>query len=144
MRPALRSTARASSRRGVAAVELAILLPLLALLFVITIDFARVFYYQLTLENCARNGAVFGSNLRSYQEMGCVNYNNIIDATLADGSSLNPPLDSSQITVTSGTGSDGNPDVTVTISYPFTTITQFPGFGNALTLKASTSMRVAP
>jgi len=115
----------AQRRAGIAAVELALLLPFLALLFVITIDFARVFQYQLTLDNCARNGALYGANLRSYQENGWVNsFNNITSATLADGATLNPPLASNQVTVTPATGSDGNPNITVTINYPFTTITQ--------------------
>jgi Flp pilus assembly protein TadG len=138
---------KADSKRrgGIAAVELAVVLPFLALIFVITVDFARVFQYQLTIENCARNGALFGANLRSYQESGWVNsYNDITNATLADGTTLNPPLTSNQVTVKYGTGSDGNPNVTVTINYPFTTVTNFPGFGTTLNLTANVSMRVAP
>ncbi len=50
------------SRSGAAAVELAILLPFLCFLFVIAVDFARVFYFTLTLQNCARNGAYYASN----------------------------------------------------------------------------------
>jgi Flp pilus assembly protein TadG len=139
------SLGRPGRRSGVAAVELAVLAPCLALLFVITLDFARAFYYKLTLDNCARNGALFGSNLRSYQEKAWVNsYNDITDATIADGKYLNPPLSSSHITTATGTGSDGNANVTVTINYPFTPITQLPGLGATLTLHAKASMRVAP
>ena len=138
-------SARPRRRSGAAAVELAVLAPCLALLFVITLDFARAFYYKLTLDNCARNGALFGSNLRSYQEKAWVNsYNDITDATTADGRYLNPPLSSSHITTATGTGSDGNANVTVTIDYPFTPITQLPGLGTTLTLHAQVSMRVAP
>ena len=141
----MRKTARPPGRSGAAAVELAVLAPCMALLFVITLDFARVFYYKLTLDNCARNGALFGSNLRSYQEKAWVNsYNDITDATTADGQCLNPPLSSTYITTTTGTGSDGNANVTVTISYPFTPITQLPGLGSTLTLHAQAKMRVAP
>jgi Flp pilus assembly protein TadG len=136
---------RKGLRRAVAAVELAVLAPFLAFLFVITVDFARVFYYQLTLDDCARNGALLGSQLRSYQETGWVKpYNDIVAVTVADGASLNPPLDPSQVTVTGGIGSDGNPNVTVTIQYPFASITNFPGFGDTLNLQATVSMRVAP
>jgi Flp pilus assembly protein TadG len=136
---------RKGLRRAVAAVEMAVLAPFLAFLFVITVDFARVFYYQLTLDDCARNGALLGSSLRSYQETGWVNpYNDIVAVTVADGASLNPPLDPSQVTVSGGTGSDGNPNVTVTIQYPFASITHFPGFGDTLNLQATVSMRVAP
>ena len=46
-------------RRGLAAVELALLLPLLVFLCMATVDFARVIYALVTLQNCARNGALY-------------------------------------------------------------------------------------
>jgi TadE-like protein len=46
-----------SAHRG-GVVELAIILPLVAFLFVIAVDYARIFYYSLTVANCARNGAL--------------------------------------------------------------------------------------
>jgi Flp pilus assembly protein TadG len=132
-------------RRASAAVELAVVSPFLAFMFVVTVDYARVFYYQQTLDNCARNGALYGSNLKSYQETGWVKpYDAVVAATLADGTTLNPPLTSSNVTVTNGTGSDGHPNVQVAISYNFTTITRFPGFNNTVTLTSTVSMRVAP
>jgi Flp pilus assembly protein TadG len=132
-------------RRAAAAVELAVVLPFMAALFVIAVDFSRVFYYQMTINNCARNGAVFGSNLRSYQDKAVIRpYDTITTAATADGSSLSPPLDATNVTVTNGTGSDGNPDVTVTINYQFSSITNFPGFGMTWNLQAQSSMRVAP
>jgi Flp pilus assembly protein TadG len=137
----------ASQRRrsGAAAVEMALVAPLLAFLFVVTVDFGRIFYYQLTLNNCARNGAIYGSNLRSYQETGWVQpYNNAVNATLMDGAGLNPPLDATMVEVDNGQGSDGNPNVTVSINYPFTMITNFPGINSTFTLRAQSSMRVAP
>src|SRR5262245_45468716 len=118
------------TRSGAAAVELALVSPILAFLFVVTVDFARVFYYQMTLQDCARNGALFGANLRSYQETGWVSpYSAATKVVVADGATLNPPLATEQVTITPGVGSDGHANVTVTISYPFKTITQFPAFG---------------
>src|SRR5262249_31515546 len=58
----LRRSPRRNARTAAMAVELAVLLPVLVFLFAVGVDFARVFYYQLTIENCARNGALFGSN----------------------------------------------------------------------------------
>src|SRR5690348_10075006 len=49
-------------RRAAAAVELAILLPTLVLLFVIAMDFCRVFYYYSVVTSCARNGAVYATD----------------------------------------------------------------------------------
>ena len=42
-----------------AAVELAFLLPLLVFACMAAVDFARVAYVQVTLQNCARNGALY-------------------------------------------------------------------------------------
>src|SRR5437016_4731782 len=47
------------SRLGAAAVELAVLLPLLIFLFVITLEWGRVFYYSVTMSNAARQGAIY-------------------------------------------------------------------------------------
>ena len=44
--------------RGAAAVELAVLLPVLVFWAMATVDFARLAYVQLTLQNCARDGAL--------------------------------------------------------------------------------------
>ena len=46
-------------RRGGAAVELAGILPILVFCTMASVDFARVAYVQVTLQNCARNGALY-------------------------------------------------------------------------------------
>jgi hypothetical protein len=46
---------------GGALVELAIVLPLLLIIFAGTVDFARVFYATISLTNAARAGAQYGS-----------------------------------------------------------------------------------
>ena len=48
-------------RRGVAAAELAILLPFLVLMFGVAVDFCRVFYASQTVQNCAYAGALYAS-----------------------------------------------------------------------------------
>lgn len=67
-------------RRGAAAVELAVLLPFLVFLFVIAVDFGRIFYFSQTIENCARNKAIYGSNLTTAQSP----YSTIQKAALDD------------------------------------------------------------
>src|SRR4029077_3574149 len=49
------------SSRGQSMVELAIVVPVLALLLVASADFARVFYFSITVNNAARAGAQYGS-----------------------------------------------------------------------------------
>jgi Flp pilus assembly protein TadG len=146
--PRQRSTRRAI-RSGAATVELAVLAPLLVFLFVVTTDFARVFYYQITLNQCARNAALFGANLRSYQETtwttpystaSTPSDDNIKAVAVADGATVSPALTSSQVTVAHNNGTDGNAAVQVTITYPFQSITGIVGLIN---LNAKCSMRVA-
>jgi Flp pilus assembly protein TadG len=121
------------SRRAVAAVEFAVLAPFLAFMFVIAIDWARIFYYSIAVRNCARNGALYLSLQQSakttsspYTDSGYVNlYVNsaspVTAAALADAHDLTPTP-----TVTSASGSDTyGPYVEVTVSYPFQTVTHF-------------------
>jgi Flp pilus assembly protein TadG len=49
-------------RTAAATVELAVLLSFLAFLFVIAVNFARIFYYSQVVENCARQGALYASD----------------------------------------------------------------------------------
>ncbi len=120
--------------------ELAVLLPLLVFLFLIAIDYARIFYYSLTLDNCARNGALYASNAFNYP----MPYTSVAQAAIADGTNLNPPLTASDITVANGTDANGNPCVTVTINYTFQTVTNYPGLPSSVNLVRSVEMRVAP
>jgi hypothetical protein len=102
-------------------------------MFVIAVDWARVFYYSITVRNCARNGALYLCQQQSartttspYTDSGYVNlYVNsaspVTAAALADAPNLAPTP-----TVTSTTGSDRyGPYVEVTVSYPFQTVTNF-------------------
>ena len=121
-------------------VELAVLLPLLAFVFLIAIDYGRIFYYSLTVENCARNGAHFASNVL----YGQMPYSSVQQAAIADGASLNPPLTTANVTVSNGTDASNNPTVTVTVNYTFQTITTFPGIPSNVNLVRSVTMRAMP
>ena len=126
-------------RTGAQVVEFAVLLPFLAFMFVIAIDWARSFYYSIAVRNCARNGALDLSQQQSakttsspYTDSGYVNlYVNsaspVTAAALADAPDLTPTP-----TVTSTSGSDSyGPYVEVTVSCPFQTVTNF-SVGNFL------------
>src|SRR6516164_7092738 len=120
-------------RKGAQVVEFAVLLPFLAFMFVIAVDWARIFYYSIAVANCARNGALYLSQQQSartttspYTDSGYVNLyvssaSPVTAAALADAPNLAPTP-----TVTSTTGSDRyGPYVEVTVSYPFQTVTNF-------------------
>lgn len=122
------------NRRGAAAVEFALLLPLLCFLFVGTVDFCRVFYYSITVSNCARNGALFGSADSNQAQ----NTNGIIAAAQKDAGNL----DLNHLNITSAT--DGSTYVAVTVTYPFTTVSRYPGIPSPLTLRRTVRMNVLP
>jgi Flp pilus assembly protein TadG len=120
-------------RKGAQVVEFAILLPFIAFMFVIAVDWARIFYYSIAVTNCARNGAFYMSQQQSaktttspYTDSGYVNLyvksaSPVTAAALADAPDLTPTP-----TVTSATGSDSYGSyVEVTVSYPFHTVTDF-------------------
>ena len=124
-------------RKGAAAVEFAILLPFLAFLFVAAVDWGRIFYYSVTVTNCARNGALYASDpiLQAASP-----YSNVTEAALADAPNLSP---TPSVDTTTGADSNG-PYVEVTVSYPFQTVTNFPGIGSGGPIARTIRMHVAP
>src|SRR5262245_10968207 len=128
-------------RRAAASVELAILLPLLVFLFVIAVDFARIFHYSLTVENCARNGALWASNPLAIPQS---RYATLQQAVQADASSLNPGIDANSISSTTGTDANGESYVAVTVRYEFHTITRLPAVPDTVTVTRTVQMRMAP
>ena len=126
----------APGRRGTATVELAVVLPLLVLLVVIGVDFARVYYHDLTLINAARTAAQYASahpdNVGKTEEIKKV--------ALADAKNLSPDPD---VDVESST-EDGIQYVTVTVTWNFSTVVDYPGVPRPLTLTRSVKMRVGP
>jgi Flp pilus assembly protein TadG len=104
------------NRRGVAAVEFAVVLPLLLILTFGAADFCRLFYYSIVVTDCATNGAIYLSNVTPSNQ-SC--YGGVSQAALAEASDISP-----QPVVTSGaaTDGDGNPAVTCTVSYTFTPV----------------------
>ena len=154
----VRRTARRAHgvRRGVAAAELAILAPILTFLFLVTVDWARIFYYTIVLENCARNGAYYAS------DYGIYDYQSPPDAALEDTTNMSP---APSIVILYGTSAGGPYTLTsppptylnggapayaqVTASWTFNTITGFalpPDFAipSTLTLQRSVEMEMAP
>lgn len=127
-------------RRAASAVELALLLPILVALFVFAIDFARLYYAYCIVTNCARNGALYASG--SPQDIAESHYLDLNAAALADASNLNPiptvsvyPTDYYLSTVAS---------VQVTVTYPFSTISNYPGLPNPINLTRTIQMNRAP
>jgi Flp pilus assembly protein TadG len=129
---------RCSRRAGVAVVELAILLPLIVFLFVVAVDYSRIFYFSLTVTNCARNGAIYGSDPTAAATLSP--YSSIEQAALADATNLTPQPAISSKTVTDD---NGNTYIEVTATYQFHSLTQYPGLPNTVNLSQTVRMRMS-
>lgn len=145
-----RAAGRRSRRRGLAAVELALVLPLLVFACMLAVDFARVLYAMVTLQNCARNGGLY----EFYSTAGISlpsNWTSLSAAVQADAGNLT-------VTVPSTYNGNNNPYspqassgnyVTVTVQCNFTLLTLgsnsvFPSLANTMTLTQSVSMPMPP
>jgi Flp pilus assembly protein TadG len=139
-------------RAAVATVELAILSPFLCFLFVVATDFARVFYYAVTIQNCARNGAYYAADYpnNNYLYNDIYGYSNLDDAIMRDAGNLSPaPTYTVNYAATetgpfTDTTKPANGYVQVTVTWTFNSITNFPGIPSNVSLSRSAIMRIAP
>jgi Flp pilus assembly protein TadG len=111
------------------------LLSLLSFLFLVAVDYCRVFYFSVELENAACAGALYGSTDSTHS----TDTAGIKAAALADAGDVNPAP-----TVTSTTGTDSNNDSTVTVSvtYTFKTLGSYVGIPHSTSLTSKVTMRV--
>jgi Flp pilus assembly protein TadG len=141
-----RKAGRRSKSRGLAAVELALLLPLLIFACMAVVDFARVLYAMVVLQNCARSGALY----EFYSAAGCslpAGWTSLSAAVQADAGNMTVTIPSTyngNSNPYSPQASSGN-YVTVTVQSNFTLLTLgsnggLPSIGSSMTLTQSASM----
>jgi len=132
-------------RSGSAAVELAVVLPFLCFMFVISIDYARIFYFSLTMEHAARNGAYFASDYP-----GLYSYTSAYDVTMADLTNITPSPTVSILYGDAATGPfySATPIATgyveVKVTWTFKSVTNFPLVPSQTVLVRSCRMAMAP
>jgi len=116
--------------RGAAAVEFALVLPVLILLVFGLIEFSRVYNIQISLSNAAREGA---------RTMAVENSLPIArSAAIAAAPSITPAVSAGQIAITPASCTAGG-TVAVTINYSVSLMTGF--FGATLPLTGKGVMR---
>ena len=106
--------------KGQSIVEIALLLPILALLLVVVIDAARAFDAYIVLTNAAREGARYGSFFR--QEMSATDSyveQVVVDDVRGSGTNLTRMDDFGLANVTVEGMEENSTAVTVTVSYDF-------------------------
>jgi Flp pilus assembly protein TadG len=118
--------------RGAAAVEFALVLPVLLILVLGIIEFGRAYNVQTTLSAAAREGVrVMALQSSPAQARAATKTAALPAVVLGDG----------EIAVSPGscTGTDPAATATVTVTYPMTFITNF--FGTSITLTGTGVMR---
>jgi len=114
----------AGDERGIQLAELAIVIPILVLLFAATAEFGRFFYEYTTLAKATRNGARYlvtsKFDIQDIQAKNLVVYGN----TAGTGSPLLDGLDTSHVVITAR-NSAGTP---VTAGVPATITVQIEGY----------------
>jgi Flp pilus assembly protein TadG len=131
-----RRNARCPRDRGAAAVEFALVLPLLLLVVCGIVDFGRAYSAQVSLTQAAREGA----------RLAALGQPNVVSRTQGAAS----PLTGVGVTVTScPAGSTGTTDAVVVTSYTFSFVTPVgvlaglfgPAFGGTRTMSGRGVMR---
>jgi Flp pilus assembly protein TadG len=133
---------RARRRRGAAALEFALVLPLLITIVLGCVDFGRFAYTYIAVTNAARVGAGFGSSKPFTLVTRSIWQQQIRQAVVNE---MGTPFESAEITMPAPvvtTESGGLKRVHVEVSYPFRTLVTWPGIPNDMTLTRAVEMRV--
>lgn len=139
----LRRIARARRPRlGAAAVEFAIVLPILITVLLGMNDFGRFSYTDIALANSARSGAAYAS-MNQFESSTSAAWHAGVRQAAIDELSQSPAFDTSMlvITATSTIESGGLRRVSVVAEYPFETIISWPLIPNSLDLQQTVVMR---
>jgi Flp pilus assembly protein TadG len=127
--------------RGQSLAELAVILPVLLLLVLGAVDFGRVYFAYVSVTNGARNGAQYAA----LSPEAAADPDGIREAAIADTSDLlNTSETNPEVTVATGTDSQGGLYADVTVSYTYSTIFPWPGLPNSIDLSRTVRARVAP
>jgi hypothetical protein len=129
--------------RGVAAVELAVLLPLVMLLVLGAIDFGRFAHNYIALTNASRSAAGFAS-MNPYTPTTQPRFEAKLREVSIDEMQFLHEFDAEKLQVAFARTSDANSlkRVRVELTYPFDTLVPWPAIPNHIDMQRSVEMRV--
>lgn len=137
-----RSPGKTARAKGLATVELAVLLPFLTLMAVATTDFGRIVHHYVALSNAVRAGAERGS-MRNFTSHTQPSWEQQVQDAVLEELQENAHLSTNEleIEVFTTTDADGLFRVSVTGSLPFTTVVSWPGVPSQVVLNHRVEMR---
>ena len=124
---------------GQSAMEFALLAPILLILMLGVVDFGRVYFAYISVTNGARNGAHFAS-----QGTGAAaDIDGIRAAAIVETSDLlNTSETNPDVSVATGTDSQGRLYADVTMTYTFSSIFPWPGLPSSIDVDRTVRARV--
>lgn len=133
---------RRARQRGIAAVELAVVLPLVLLFAFAVVDFGRVVHTYITLANAARCGAEYGSmhNFTAYTHSFWESQVRLAVQEEMEGLT-GVASEDLQTTIVTTTDDDGLFRVAVDTTFPFRTVVRWPGVPSEVQLRRQVVMR---
>ncbi len=137
-----RTRQKRSPRRAAAAVELAVLLPLLLFCGMSTVDFARITFVQVALQDCARNGALY----EFYGKAGFSLPSSWTSLTVAVNADVPKGMTVSATATSPASATNNTVTVTVTTTYNLISLgalKRFPAIPSSMTLSQSATMPYA-
>lgn len=131
-----------TQRHGVAAIEFAIVLPLLITILLGTTDFGRFSHSTIAIANAARSGAAYAS-MNPYDSSTQTAWTAGVTQAVKDELSQSSVFDTSKltITVTNTVESGGLRRVSVQVTYPFKTIINWSLLPSSFNLQQTVVMR---
>ncbi|HEY3966320.1 MAG TPA: TadE family protein [Planctomycetaceae bacterium] len=130
------------TRCGAAAVELAVVLPVLMLLALGCVDLGRAAALNIALSNAARVGAEYGATHR-YTSFTLASWQSQVKQEVTAEMQSVRGFDGSNLSTSIQTTTDatGILRITVTASYPFQTVTSWPGLPHDFSILLSVTDR---
>lgn len=140
--PHRRTSSRAKCRRGAAATELAMMLPILITLALGASDFARAIHDYIAVANASRAGAEYGATHR-FTSYTRVAWESQVRAAILAEMDVTRPLDPDklQISINAAPEKYDLVCVTVDVEYSFEPVVHWPGLPYSIQLWRRTSMR---
>lgn len=143
-RPSLqRGEAGSRGRRGAAATEFAVVLPLVIVLCFTTVDFGRYVHAYLALTNAARVGAERGAT-RQFTDYTYDSWKSRVEQAVTEEMSNTLGADPESLTIEVETTEPDQYDlrrVTVEVTHPFQTVVRWPYIPSPLLLRSRVDMR---
>ncbi len=138
------------AERGTAFIEMALVLPLLFVLFIGVLDFGRVYYTAIAISHAARAGAQYGaqSNITSSDIPGmkqaALAAANDVSGVTTDARQFCQCASGASVDCTLGTCPEGVQQVyvEVTVDKVFTTLFPYPGIPQTTDLTRQATIRV--